>query len=252
MVKVCRVSVIGNNRDLLVLEGVRGTFVLGLLAVLVSFRLRHGQFILNISKYSFNFTFLLDLTIISWSCYAFFTILGLSEDILGDKWSSKFKLFAHFLIKIYFIILYLLGILLLLFFSQSLSGYIVLLPFYSRLVIGLKYTLVILSPIVVYCFYVKLYVKLKRKVINYWETLKFSLKNVPREFNLKNLFVLSMYFVKFLLCLSIFICIQTVFRGSDSQVAALPVLIGFISSLLLLIIRYVEYVLKSFDGLFTW
>jgi len=72
-------------------EEIRGLFVLGLLAVLSSIRIQNNEMIVGIGQASFNIIPWIDITIVLWSFYAFFMVLGLSEDLIGKSISSSFR-----------------------------------------------------------------------------------------------------------------------------------------------------------------
>jgi hypothetical protein len=72
-------------KDKLRIEEIRGVFILGLLAILVSIRFKYEEFPVHIGQFSFNLIGLVDITIGFWILYAYFMILGISEDIIGKK-----------------------------------------------------------------------------------------------------------------------------------------------------------------------
>jgi hypothetical protein len=72
-------------------EELRGLFVLGLLAVVASIRIQSKDITFIINEKSYNVTIFLDIMLIMWSCYAFFMVLGFSEDIIGKKTASMFR-----------------------------------------------------------------------------------------------------------------------------------------------------------------
>ena len=72
-------------------EEIRGLFVLGLLAVIASVRIQNDEIMVIIDEHSYNVVIFLDVMIVLWSFYAFFMVLGLSEDIIGKKASSMFR-----------------------------------------------------------------------------------------------------------------------------------------------------------------
>lgn len=81
-------------------EELRGLFVLGLLAVLASIKVQSNEIMVTVGQLTFNIIPFLDITIILWSFYAFFMVLGLSGDILGETTSKMFietsKMFLQF------------------------------------------------------------------------------------------------------------------------------------------------------------
>jgi len=71
-------------------EELRGLFSLGLLAVVASIRIQSSEIMFTFGGVSVNVTDFLDIVLITWSIYAFFMVLGLSEDIIGIKASELF------------------------------------------------------------------------------------------------------------------------------------------------------------------
>jgi len=69
-------------------EEIRGLFVLGLLAVLASVRVQYSTMIVNIGQDSYDMILFFDITIFTWSLYAFFMVFGLSEDMIGKTIAS--------------------------------------------------------------------------------------------------------------------------------------------------------------------
>lgn len=65
--------------------------MLGLLAVLSAIRIQHTEMIVKIGQISFDIIPWIDITIMLWSLYAFFMVLGLSEDLVGKPISSSFR-----------------------------------------------------------------------------------------------------------------------------------------------------------------
>jgi len=72
-------------------EEIRGLFVLGLLAVLSAIRIQHTEMIVEIGQTSIDIIPWINITIVLWSLYAFFMVLGLSEDLIGESISSSFR-----------------------------------------------------------------------------------------------------------------------------------------------------------------
>jgi len=75
-------------------EEVRGLFVLGLLAALVSLRFQSKEMPFSTGQFSGDVTLFLDATIVFWSLYAFFTVLGLSKEMIGE-WATTFRELAQ-------------------------------------------------------------------------------------------------------------------------------------------------------------
>lgn len=72
-------------------EEIRGLFVLGLLAVVASMRIQSKEMTIIIAEKSYDVSIFLDIMLIFWGFYAFFMVLGFSEDIIGKKSSSMFR-----------------------------------------------------------------------------------------------------------------------------------------------------------------
>jgi hypothetical protein len=89
-------------KDKLRIEEIRGTLILGLLAILISIRFKYEDFPVNIGQFSFNLINFIDVTIGLWFFYAYFMILGVSEDILGKKCSEQFLNLSRFFLFLYF------------------------------------------------------------------------------------------------------------------------------------------------------
>ena len=88
-------------------EEIRGLFTLGLLAVVTSIRIQYLDKLMTISinERIVDLTSLFDLTIILWSLYAFFMVLGVSDDMLGEKEARLLRsLSRYYLFFSYFII----------------------------------------------------------------------------------------------------------------------------------------------------
>lgn len=86
-------------------EELRGLFVLGLLAVVASIRIQNNEIVLIVEQKSYNVAPYLDIMLFLWSFYAFFMVLGLSEDIIGKKSSIMFREVSTWYLYISFIIL---------------------------------------------------------------------------------------------------------------------------------------------------
>jgi len=92
-------------KDKLRIEEIRGVFILGLLAILVSIRFKYEEFPVHIGQFSFNLIGLVDITIGFWILYAYFMILGISEDIIGKKYSEQFQDLSKSFLSLYFLLL---------------------------------------------------------------------------------------------------------------------------------------------------
>ena len=86
-------------------EELRGLFVLGLLAVVASIRIQNNEITIIVEQKPYNLTPFLDIMLLLWSFYAFFMVLGLSEDIIGKKSSTMFREISTWYLYISFIIL---------------------------------------------------------------------------------------------------------------------------------------------------
>lgn len=72
-------------------EEIRGLFVLGLLAVFASIRVQYSSFMVQFGQLPLDIIPILNIIIIFWSLYAFFMVLGLSEDVIGKTAASAFR-----------------------------------------------------------------------------------------------------------------------------------------------------------------
>jgi hypothetical protein len=92
-------------KDKLRIEEIRGVFVLGLLAVLVSIRFGYKELLIYAGGPYFNLiSGLIDITIVFWFLYAYLMVLGISEDVIGKKYSELFKDLSKFFLKMYFLL----------------------------------------------------------------------------------------------------------------------------------------------------
>jgi len=92
-------------------EELRGLFVLGLLAVVASIRIQSKEVSMIIEEKSYDVVLFLDIMLIMWSFYAFFMVLGFSEDIIGKKSASMFREVSTNYLYFSFVILAFLSIL---------------------------------------------------------------------------------------------------------------------------------------------
>lgn len=148
-------------------EEIRGLFVLGLLAVLSSIRIQNSEMIVEIGQASFNIIFWIDITIVLWSLYAFFMVLGLSEDLVGKPISSSFREMSKVFLGLNYTLL--------IFFS--------LLVFILGFLPRLPYALSLILALICYVIITKLR---KRKEpleikLNIWKTIK---SNTPQMLKL--------------------------------------------------------------------
>ena len=93
-------------------EEIRGLFVLGLLAVMVTVRIQTSTIPITLGQLSFDLIPWLDITISLWSLYAFFMVLGLSEDIIGKTVSKMFAETAKSFLRMNFVLLAFISLLL--------------------------------------------------------------------------------------------------------------------------------------------
>lgn len=90
-------------------EEVRGLFVLGLLAVLVVVRFQSEKLMVPIGESSFDLMPLMDITIILLSLYAFFMVLGISDDVIGKTLAEWFRNISKLFLRLDFILTGFLG-----------------------------------------------------------------------------------------------------------------------------------------------
>lgn len=139
-------------------EEIRGLFVLGLLAVLSSIRVQHEEIWVTIGQASFNIIPWLDITITLWSLYAFFMVVGLSGDIIGETTSEISRELSKVFLQFNFVILGLL------------SSMLAYLAFPTRL----PWALVLLSILI-------LYVVIKRLKRPQRKSLKLDFKKMVKS-----------------------------------------------------------------------
>jgi len=132
-------------KDKLRVEEIRGTFILGLLAILIAFRFKYEALPIRIGQYSYDFIRLVDITILLWFFYAVSMILGVSEDILGKKWSERFQNLSKSLLELHLL-------------SMGFLLSIILLTSYPLP------TLVLILVIAAYDKLKKLYMKIKKRI----------------------------------------------------------------------------------------
>jgi hypothetical protein len=83
-------------------EELRGIFTLGLLAVLVAIKLQNKTLMVTVGKTRVDIIPLINVTIIFWSLFAFFMILGLSRDVIGKTLAGVFRTLSKAFLLIYF------------------------------------------------------------------------------------------------------------------------------------------------------
>jgi len=145
-------------------EEIRGLFVLGLLAVLSAIRIQNSEMLVEIGRISVDIIPWIDITILLWSLYAFFMVLGLSEDIIGKSISTSFRGAAGVFLGLNYAILILLSLLV------FVSGFLPRIP----------YALFLLLILAFYLASVKLRKRgrpSKAKVRDWWESFQ---SNTPQ------------------------------------------------------------------------
>ena len=85
--------------------------MLGLLAVLSSIRIQYAELIIKLGQTPIDIIPWIDITIFLWSLYAFFMVLGLSEDLLGKPISSSFREISKVFLGLNYILLVFLSLL---------------------------------------------------------------------------------------------------------------------------------------------
>jgi hypothetical protein len=88
-------------------EEIRGLFTLGLLAVVTSIRIQYLDKLMTISinERIVDLTSVFDLIIVLWSLYAFLMVLGVSDDMLGEKEARFLRMISrYYLFFSYFVI----------------------------------------------------------------------------------------------------------------------------------------------------
>lgn len=95
-------------------EEIRGIFALGLLAVATSVRIQYmalnRDITILIDGKPQDITPFFDAMIILWSLYAFFMVLGISDDIIGEKASRGLRRISRYYLYVSFLILGLIAI----------------------------------------------------------------------------------------------------------------------------------------------
>lgn len=86
-------------------EEIRAIFIFGLLAVFASIRVQYPTLTLTYPYGTINLVGILDIILILWSFYAFFMVLGLSEDSVGKTTAESFRGAASVFLRYSFIIL---------------------------------------------------------------------------------------------------------------------------------------------------
>lgn len=90
-------------------EELRGFFVLGLLAVLVVIRFQSEKLMVSIGQSPVDIIPLLNITIILLSLYAFFMVLGISDDVIGKTLAESFRNLSKYFLRLDFLLTGFLG-----------------------------------------------------------------------------------------------------------------------------------------------
>jgi hypothetical protein len=95
-------------------EEIRGLFALGLLAVVTTVRIQYlalnREIAIPINGTQYVVTPFFDVMIILWSLYAFFMVLGISDDIIGEKACKGLRSVSRYYLYISFLILGLMAV----------------------------------------------------------------------------------------------------------------------------------------------
>lgn len=88
-------------------EEIRGLFTLGLLAVVATVRIQYQnrEITVLINGMQYVITPFFDVMIILWSFYAFFMVVGISDDIIGQKASKIFRNVSRYYLYFSYLIL---------------------------------------------------------------------------------------------------------------------------------------------------
>jgi hypothetical protein len=196
-------------------EEIRGLFTLGLLAVITAIRIQYialnREITIPINGTQYDVTPFFDWMIVLWSLYAFFMVLGLSDDIIGEKASKGLRRISRYYLYVSFLIL----------------GFFAIVFYYSIYplqAIGLS---VFAVAIFVYWFTKQIYMlakKIKKKGL--------SVKSLPR----KLLDYLKSEWYQFLGSVAI-LCLLLVVAGTHNEFIIPSSIIGSISLILFLIMR---------------
>jgi len=92
-------------------EELRGLFTLGLLAILVVIKFQNEKLPVTMGQSSLDLIPWLNFTIILWSLYAFFMVLGLSSDVIGKNLAETFWAGSKLFLQVDFIWSAFLGVL---------------------------------------------------------------------------------------------------------------------------------------------
>ena len=194
-------------------EEARGFFVLGLLAVVATIRIQflNGVITILINGTQYIITPFFDAMIILWSLYAFFMVLGISDDIIGEKASNGFRRISIYYLNISFLIL---GI----------------------MAVAFYYTVYPLQAIGLSVFAVALFIYWLAKQIHLLKKKAsekgLSLKSLPR----KSIDYLKSEWYQFLGSVA-FVCLLLVLFGTHNEFIIPSSIIGSIFLILFLIMR---------------
>jgi hypothetical protein len=196
-------------------EEIRGLFTLGLLAVLAAVRIQYialnKEITILINGKQYAVTVFFDWMIFLWSFYAFFMILGISDDIIGEKASKGLRRASRYYLYASFVVL---GMLAVLFYYAI----------YPLQAIGLSIFAFTLS---IYWF-AKQILALKKKM----KEKGVSIKSFPR----KTIDYLRSEWYQFLGSIA-FVCLVLVTFGTHDEFIIPSSIIGSVSLILFLILR---------------
>jgi hypothetical protein len=196
-------------------EEIRGLFILGLLAVITAIRIQYmalnREITIPINGTQYIVTSFFDVMIILWSLYAFFMVLGISDDIIGEKASRGLRRISRYYLYVSFLFL---GFLAIVFYYSI----------YPLQAIGLS---VFAVAILVYWFAKRIYM-LAKKIIE----KGLSVKSLAR----KLINYLKSEWYQFLGSVA-FVCLLLVLFGTHNEFIIPSSIIGSIFLILFLIMR---------------
>jgi hypothetical protein len=194
-------------------EEIRGLFTLGLLAVITTIRVQYQtrEITIPINGVQYVVTPFFDAMIILWSLYAFFMVLGISDDIIGEKASKGLRRISRYYLYFSFLIL---GI-------MAVAFYYTIYPLQA---IGLS---VFAVALFIYWFAKQIYL-LAKKI----KERGLAVKSLPR----KCIDYLKSEWYQFVGSVAL-VCLVLVVFGTHNEFIIPSSIIGSISLILFLIIR---------------
>lgn len=81
---------------------IRGLYVIGLLAVFLTLYLVKGSIFLPIKDISFDIMPLIKISIVCWIGYSSFEIVGYSDDLVGNRIASTFRIYSPMFLLVSF------------------------------------------------------------------------------------------------------------------------------------------------------